>query len=85
MAYKELNIGLIHIREFITNTPDRQDVLGIGRVGFDLGPQTVDIGVDGMVVTVVAVSPYMFQKLGPVKYPPGPAEQARPSEPAATR
>ncbi|CAI8941815.1 hypothetical protein EMIT0P265_50394 [Pseudomonas zeae] len=43
--------------EFIATTPHGEDARGLGRVFFDLRPQAIDVGVDRVFVTFVAVTP----------------------------
>ena len=57
------------------HAPDGDDEMGLGRVGLELGPQAVDVGVEGAAVRQVAVGPQQVDELGAGADPAGRGEQ----------
>ena len=63
--------GGVPFGEFVPDAPHGEDVAGTGGIFFDLRAEPVDVGIHGVFVAVVAVSPYRVQELGTGEDPSG--------------
>ena len=63
--------SFVEFCKFIPDAPDGQNIARLGGVCFDLGPQTIDVGINRVFVTVMPVSPHLIQQLRTRKNPPG--------------
>ena len=61
--------------ELVAEAADGHDVPGLGRVGLDLGPQPLDVHVQGLGVAHVVSAPDPVDELHPGQHPVGVAQQ----------
>src|ERR1700729_1119290 len=54
--------------QLVAHASDGEDELRVGRVRFDLGPQTADMDVDQPPVAEVVVAPHPFEQLLPAQH-----------------
>ena len=57
------------------HAPHRDDEMGLGRIGLELGPEPVDVGVEGAAVREVPVGPQQVDEFGTGADPAGRGEQ----------
>ena len=61
---------LLFVAELVANSPNGQDHLRVFRVLFDLGSQTIDVGIDSAVITFIGVVPDFFEQVLTRENPP---------------